>query len=411
MLSYGTSIPAARTAAGRHVGIDALQLVFGVSGGVETYADMLVSALLDADNRVTVICDAGQLPVLRNRHGDRAGYFVIGAGLAARLAVKAWNLVRPARERLPAERAFLTFSRLAEDLGIEVLHSPVQLFTKLDFRVPAVLNLHDLQHLHHPEHFSAGELDTRHRVWARSASLANAIIVSSDFVRQDLVARLALPTSKIHTVPISWNPAVEAGLQRFTAEAARGHYGLPARYAYYPAQFWPHKNHVRLLEALRSVREQRPGADLKLVLTGYRGHAGWPQIEQALARLGLANNVLCLDHVPVEHVAALYQASLFCVIPSTFEGSSQPVIEAQMLGVPVMCSNLPSISELVADRTGLLFDPLDPRDISAKMLRWVDDADDRRQHAERASARVRRERSLDRYARRVLDVYRSVAIQ
>jgi glycosyltransferase involved in cell wall biosynthesis len=393
------------------VGIDALQLVFGVSGGVETYADMLVSALLDAGNRVTLICNARQLPVLRERHGDRAGYFVIGAGPAARLAVKAWNLVRPARERLPADRALLTFSRLAEDLGIEVLHSPVQLFSKLDFRVPAVLNLHDLQHLHHPENFSAEELDTRQQLWARSAALADAVIVSSDFVHRDLVARMGLPASKIHTVPISWNPAVEAGLRSFTVEAARRHYGLPARYAYYPAQFWPHKNHVRLLQALRDVREHRPGTDLKLVLTGYRGHAGWPQVERTIASLGLASDVLCLDHVPVQHVAALYQASLFCVIPSTFEGSSQPVIEAQMLGVPVMCSDLPSISELVADGTGLLFDPLDSGDIAAKMMRWVDDADDRRERSERASVRVRRERSLDGYARRILDVYRSVAIQ
>ncbi len=384
---------------------------------------MLVSALLHADDRVTLICDARQLPVLRERHGDRAGYFVIGAGPAARLAAKAWNLVRPFRERLPADRAFLeadmtrrpdelaaflTFSRLAEDLGIELLHSPVQLFSRLDFRVPAVLNLHDLQHLHYPEHFSAEELDTRRKLWTLSASRADAIIVSSEFVRGDLVARLALPATKVHTVPISWNPAVEAGQRRFPAEAARKRYGLPVHYAYYPAQFWPHKNHVRLLEALRGVREQRPGTDLKLVLTGYRGHAGWPQVEQAIARLGLANDVLCLDHVPVEHVAALYQASLFCVIPSTFEGSSQPVIEAQMLGVPVICSNLPSISELVAERTGLLFDPLDSRDISAKMLRWVDDADDRREHAERARSRVRRERSLGAYARRILDVHRSV---
>jgi len=84
-------------------------------------------------------------------------------------------------------------------------------------------------------------------------------------------------------------------------------------------------------------------------------------------------------------------------MPSTFEASSYPVIEAQVLGVPAMCSNVTSLPELMCDGAGLLFDPFDSADIAAKMLRWIDDPEDRKAHVERAQKKACRDHSLANY--------------
>lgn len=394
---YGEFFPTEIGTQGTHVAVDTLEIVFGVSGGVETYMKMLTSALINNGNRVTLICWPDQLPALRQQFRARVGYFVMHQSSAIRFSIKVSNWLRRRAERLSAANSLATFTRLHEDIGADVLHSPVQMFSMLDFRIPSVLNLHDLQHLHFPENFRPSDIEARNHLYGLSAALADAIVVSSDFVRNDMRQKMAVAPSKIFTVPVTWDPMVVGGLQKFCVEDAMALYRLPPLYAIYPAQFWPHKNHVRLVEALRIVRDKRPEIDLKLVFTGYRGHSGWPKVEEAIAVQGLENHIFCLDHVPTEHLAALYRGSVFCVMPSTFEASSYPVIESQVLGVPAMCSNVTSLPELMREGAGLLFDPFNVDDIAAKMLRWLDDPKDRKDHVERARIKAQREHSLENY--------------
>jgi|GEM_PF-1284109 len=406
--AYGYLVGAARESGGLRVAIDTMEIIFGISGGVETYMKMLVGALLTSDTTVTLICLPDQLSVLRAQFSSRVNYFVACSSRAVGMSVRMANRVFRKPTRLSAAKSMITYSRLAEDLGIQVLHSPVQIFSALDFRVPGVLNLHDLQHLHFPQNFRTSDIEARNYFYGLSAGLADAIIVSSDFVRNDTVVKMNVPGSKVFTVPVTWDPMVERGLETFSADQARAHYNLPPNYAIYPAQFWPHKNHARLVEALRIVRDKKPSADLKLVLTGYRGHGAWPAVEQAIDRLGLSNDVICLDYVPVDHLAGLYKAALYCVVPSTFEASSYPVIEAQVLGVPAMCSNVTSLPELMRTGAGLMFDPFNVEDIAAKMIWWLEYSDDRVACAERAAVKVRQEHSLTSYIAGVNKVYEYV---
>jgi FkbM family methyltransferase len=401
----GRLIPAQPGGSQLHIAIDALELVFGVSGGVETYMKMLTSALLASDRRVTLICLPDQLAALQKQFQDQVAYFVVQTSRAVRLANQAANCLHSEKTRLTVARSMASYARIAEQIGVDILHSPVQIFSALDFCLPSVLNLHDLQHLHFPENFSPRDIEARNHLFGLSAALADAIIVSSDFVRNDITTQLHVQPSKVFTIPVTWDPMVINGLASFTAEHARAHYRLPGTFAIYPAQFWPHKNHVRLVQALRIVRDRMPAADFKLVFTGYRGHSGWPRVEETIQQLGLASDVICLDHVPVQHLAGLYKSAVFCVMPSTFEASSYPVIEAQLLGVPAMCSNVTSLPELMRDGAGLLFDPFDEQDIAAKMIRWLEDPDDRRAHAERAVGKVRKEHSLASYVAGVGQVY------
>jgi glycosyltransferase involved in cell wall biosynthesis len=300
-----------------------------------------------------------------------------------------------------------SFSDLHE-IGIEILHSPVQIFAADDFSIPSVLNLHDLQHFHFPENFILSELAYRNETYPCAAAKATLIIASSKFVADDIERHGFASHEKLAVIPVTWNPEVVAGLETFGEQKARSYYALPEIFAFYPAQFWLHKNHARLIEALALVRESAPDIDLHLVLTGNRAFAGWPVAEQAIQKHGVENKVLCLDRVPTGHLAGLYKAACFCIVPSTFEASSYPVIEAQVLGCPAMCSNVTSLPELMAGGAGLLFDPWNPQDIAEAMLRWLRHPEEAAAAASIASKKVRQEHSREAYTKRIISLYDSL---
>ena len=391
------------------VGVDATQIVFGVSGGVEVYFRTLVRALLlDDDVDPVVVARADQVPHLRAVFGDDLlirSLPIIYAPLAVRTARWLRRKLGTAATVQSPPPPSVPFRDVERELDLDVLHSPVQMFADDGFLSPGVLNLHDLQHIHFPENFSPAEREIRNRLYGSSARRADAVIASSEFVRRDIVRHLGLAPENVHLVPVACDPDDFAGAETFSADDAADRYDLPETFAFYPAAFWPHKNHVRLIEALAIVRSRAPQHDLKLVCAGCRAHSGLAAVEEALDRFSVREHVRFLDFIPTEHLGGVYRASTFCVVPSLFEASSYPVIEAQSLGVPAMCSSVTSLPELMAGGAGLLFDPASAEDIADKMLRWLNDPADRREHAERGRARAARDHGLDAYAARMRGVY------
>lgn len=391
------------------VGIDATQILFGVSGGVEVYFRTLLRALVSTTSMTpVVIARDTQANVLREQFPDVEMRVLPTVYDAFSVRAKRWVTRKFVGSRVTRPRPSVPFSTLEDELGLDLLHCPVQMFADESFGSPSVLNLHDLQHVHFPENFTPAELELRHIHYAASARRASAIVASSEYTRRDILANLGILPEKVHTIPVACDPDVVAGAEGFSEHDARERYRLPANFAFYPAAFWPHKNHASLFAALAIVRRRALHHDLKVVCAGCRKHSGRDAVEQALDRFQVREHVLCLDHIPTAHLGGVYKASTFCVVPSLFEASSYPVIEAQMLGIPAMCSAITSLPELMEGEAGLLFDPHSPDEIAEQMLRWLKDPDDRRAYAARGRIRATREHSLQAYASRMRDLYAGI---
>jgi FkbM family methyltransferase len=408
--SGGRYIGSARADVGRRIAMDVMALQFGVSGGVEVYMRTLVQCVLGLQHiGVVLLCLDSQLEKLKATFGDNVAYLAFKTRPAMTVAGKVVGWLHKTAFRETVDGVPATFSLLREEIGAEILHCPIQCYSIFDFNIPAILHLHDLQHLHHPENFTAGDLGARDRLYGLSVKLASKIIATSDFVRGDIISKMNVPSRKVVTIPATWDPKIEAGLTTFLPEHAREHYRLPSLFGLFPAQFWPHKNHARLVEALAIIRQKAPRFDFKLVFTGDRRNwSGWPKVSETINRLGLSQHVVCLDYVPVEHLAGIYKNAAFCVMPSIFEASSYPVIEAQLLGCPAMCSNVTSLPELTRNGAGLLFDPFDAEDMAEKMLFWLENPDHAAACALRAAGKVRVENGMDRYAAAIAEVYREL---
>ena len=148
-------------------------------------------------------------------------------------------------------------------------------------------------------------------------------------------------------------------------------FDLPEAFLFYPAATWPHKNHLGLLQAL-SILRNKHALRVALVCSGLQnGH--FREINRQVQNLKLQDQVRFLGFVTPLEVHCLYMLCRCVVFPSRFEGFGLPVIEAQLAGAPVACSNVTSLPELGGD-AALTFDPEKPEEIAEATLRiWKDE--------------------------------------
>lgn len=258
-----------------------------------------------------------------------------------------------------------------ESLGLDVVHFTTQGFTLC--AVPTVYNPHDLQHIHYPQFFTARDLAWREVIYRTACRLSRAVIVNSQWIKDDVVAQFGVPDDRVQVIP-------EAAPSHFlapTTDTERAQtlqkYGLAGKFALYPNNTWPHKNHARLLEAIAWLRDTK-GFSVQLACTGARHEPSWPRLSARVEELGLADHVKFLGFVSDLELRALYQTARCVVVASLFEANSLPIFEAWSEGTPVASSNVTALPEQVGD-AGLLFDPGDPSDIGRTLERlFTDDA-------------------------------------
>ncbi len=162
----------------------------------------------------------------------------------------------------------------------------------------------------------------------------------------------------------------------------------------------PYKNVPLLVEAFAMVREKL-GEEARLELIGARDDR-YPETDAAIARLGLAGQVVQRDYVSDAELLQAYQRARLLVLPSSYEGFGLPVVEAMACGTPVICSNASSLPE-VAGEAGVLVEAGDAAVLAEAILSvWENPPDAGLLQAQAARFSWRRA------AEEILRVYESV---
>jgi glycosyltransferase involved in cell wall biosynthesis len=295
-------------------------------------------------------------------------------------------LRKAAIERLPVigpRHSVRSSDGTIEAAGVDVVHFPFQdAFTT---EVPSLYQPHDLQHLHLPELFSRWQYERREHIYRTHCERAETVVAMTSWGRRDLLKSYGLDPEKVRVVPwASVLPEYPAPTPA-DLEAIRSRLSLPEAFLLYPAQTWPHKNHVRLLEALALVRN-RTGMTIPLVCPG-RQSGGFREIRERARELRLQESTLFPGFVTPLELRGLYELARALIYPSRFEGWGLPVCEAFSAGLPVASSTATSLPDLVAD-AGLLFDSEDTDQIADAVERIWTDAALRETLAERGTKRA-----------------------
>ena len=169
-------------------------------------------------------------------------------------------------------------------------------------------------------------------------------------------------------------------------------------YLFYPAQYWPHKNHAALLAALAELN-RRSATPYNLVCVG-SDKGGLDHVRALVQELGLSEYVQLLGFVETEQLVALYRGAHALVYLSFFGPENLPPLEACRLGCPVICADIPGAREQLGD-AALFVPPTDAQRI-ANAVHSVEDSELRWQLVESGRRRAD-ERSAERYVRGVLE--------
>jgi glycosyltransferase involved in cell wall biosynthesis len=234
--------------------------------------------------------------------------------------------------------------------------------------VPYITTVWDLQHRYQPffpEVSTTGRTwEAREQTYRASLPRATRIITGTQTGKDEIVAFYGVSPQNIVVVP---TPAAEAEMAGDDDSHIdiRAKYGLDRAFLFYPAQFWPHKNHVNLLLALDLLKRDA-GVELDLVLTGSdKGNLN--HVSQTVAALGLTSHVYFLGFVPKADLHGLYREAVCLAYASFFGPDNIPPLEAFALGCPVAAARVPGSEEQLGDAV-LLFDPADPADIARAIL-------------------------------------------
>jgi glycosyltransferase involved in cell wall biosynthesis len=230
-------------------------------------------------------------------------------------------------------------------------------------------------------------------MYARFVRRASHLVTGTQVGAQQLTFHIQVPPERASVLP---QPAplardfADAAPSKEISELAQQKFFL------YPAQFWPHKNHVNLLHALKLL-----GGDAKLVLPG-SDKGNLAHVRKTVSTLGLEARVLFPGFVSPADLAWLYRHALALVYPSFLGPDNLPPLEAFALGCPVAIADYAGAAEQTGD-AALRFNPADPARIADAMGRISDDAALRTSLIERGRERAARWTARD-YVRGVFAI-------
>ncbi len=315
------------------VGVNLLWCLPGEVGGSEEYLVRQLTGLHEVAPEIHTTLAV--LPGFAAAHPEvAAGHELVVGSLDAR---------RRSR-RVLAEATWLP-SRLAD---VDVVHHGGGTVPPRSPR-PIVLTIHDLQYRTLPEYLTALKRRYLSLVVPRSVRRAAVVAVPSEYVRSTVVESFDIAAERVVVVP--------HGVDRpstWTDEAtlrARHHLG-DRRFVVYPAITHPHKNHRLLLELLAGPWSD---PDLVLVLLGGAGAAD-TDVAAAIRDTGVAARVIRPGRVSDADRDGFLAGAEAVVFPSEYEGFGAPVLEAMVLGTPVLSSDRAALPEVVGD-AGLVRPP------------------------------------------------------
>lgn len=225
-----------------------------------------------------------------------------------------------------------------------------------------VATIHDMYYKVIPTLISKGQ----RRYWSAmipaSAYACDALIAVSGNTGRDVENLLPGARGKVTVIPLA-SRFIRA--DRVAAPPA----GSGPRYIVLVANVTANKNPSIVVDALGHVLAS--GRELRLV---HVGNDEFGYLAAAARDRGVVANVEQRGKISDAALCDLYANAVCTLVVSLYEGFGLPVLEAQALGSPLICSNRASLPEVAGDGA-IMVDPTDAVAIGDQIARLLDDPD------------------------------------
>ncbi|HET6975719.1 MAG TPA: glycosyltransferase family 1 protein [Pyrinomonadaceae bacterium] len=269
---------------------------------------------------------------------------------------------------------------------------------------PTVVTIHDLSLLLWPQTHTQ-QLARRAR-WRLPlmARRADAIIVPSQSIKQEVCEHLGIEDVKIAVIPeasrSSFHPVSIA-----ETVATRQRLNISDDFILFVGTIEPRKNLLTLVRAFAEI-VRSSSCQTQLVIAGSEG---WltGDLHDFLKTAGLNNRIRFAGYLADDDLRALYSSCRVFVYPSLYEGFGLPLLEAMACGAPVVTSNIPAIRETVAD-VARLVTPTNVQELARSIMELLADQSESERRSEAGKQHASRF-SWDKAAVATLDVYRHLS--
>ncbi len=326
------------------IGIDA-RFVGPQGTGLGKYTEKLILNLAEIDkkNHYSIF--------LRKNNWD---YLVLNKNFKKVLADIPWYSIKE-QVKMPA---------IFNLENLDILHIP-HFNAPFFYRKKFVVTIHDL--IHH--YFQETSATTRNEIVfglkkigyqfiiRNAIKKSKKIIVPSNFVKEDIIGHFNISPEKI---VVTYEAAEEEYFKKNGKwQTANG------KFLIYVGNAYPHKNLNRLLDAFKILTTDYGLRTTKLVLVCPRD-TFQKRLDHEIQVRGLGTKVAILGYQAPNDLARLFSKASAYVFPSLSEGFGIPGLNAMASGLPVVCSNSPTLKEIYTD-AALYFNPNDPKDIAVKI--------------------------------------------
>jgi len=279
---------------------------------------------------------------------------------------------------------------------LDLLYAPFGMISYPSCGIPIVTMVVDILHRDYPLSIDEREREWRERYFRQMVACADRFQVISDYTGESLMRHYGVAAEKIFRTYLPIQDRLKV---------TPTHLQDAERYFFYPANFWPHKNHEVLLIGYQIYRSQAGPEAWKLVLTG-SDDPRKKMLQELAVSLGIESYTIFKGYVPESELAELFSGASALVFPSLHEGFGIPPIEAMKLGVPVLTSDSGSLREVVGE-AALKVDPRKPLDLASAMQR-IATSESLRENLRQRGLDWARQFSLDAEVARLARVFQEV---
>ncbi|MCK4892038.1 MAG: glycosyltransferase family 4 protein, partial [Candidatus Pacebacteria bacterium] len=225
-----------------------------------------------------------------------------------------------------------------------------------------------------PELFSKKEA-IKFKIKPSAFKRADVVIASTKAAKNDFENDFRVDSKKIKVIYNAFDENFFKIASLNEIQKVKNKYKIEGEYILFMNTIKPSNNLPKLIEAFSKLRlllkGKMPNSNYKLVLAGKNGWLA-DEIHQIAKDFGLKNEVIFPGYIDQEDLNALYSgADIFVSVP-LYEEFGSSVLEAMACGAPVVCSRVPSLSE-ITEGVARLINPYDVDGIKCAILKVLDD--------------------------------------
>ena len=372
------------------------------SGGIYQYSLSILDSLKNRSEKVVILNLSGaSFPVEENKDYFQISNVLRVMNLVKQVTTNICLRLRPeetTRTNEPAGAETATrkkhtlvkgLTRLQNQIDILFLRLLIKMnrinlviyttHSNLSFKlkIPYIMPVHDLQHRlnpQFPEVSANGIWEEREYFFANCIPNAEMILADSETGREDILKFYPSDGKKVKVLPY---PPPNYLRRNYSAEELgkiREKYHLPQRFLFYPANFWPHKNHKLIIQALNHMKiNHRLKISVVFVGSNPARYGEFDKVWELASKYGLKDQVYYHGYVPNKDIGVLYKLAEALVMPTFFGPTNIPYLEAFAVGCPVIGSDIRGIREQIGD-AGLLVDPNSTESLATAILKIWNDA-------------------------------------